>query len=86
MFSWECMNFLKQQKQPPEVLRKKNVLKNFANLQENSVGDSLVSLESTSLKRDSKTDIFLLILRNFCKYFEIFENTYFKEHLRTTAP
>ena len=30
MFSWECTNFLKQQKQPPEVLRKKNVLKNFA--------------------------------------------------------
>ena len=30
MFSWECTNFLKQQKQPPEVFRKKGVLKNFA--------------------------------------------------------
>ena len=29
-FSWECTNFLKQQKQPPEVFRKKDVLKNFA--------------------------------------------------------
>ena len=30
MFSWESTNFLKQQKQPPEVFRKKGVLKNFA--------------------------------------------------------
>ena len=30
MFSWEWTNFLKQQKQPPEVFRKKGVLKNFA--------------------------------------------------------
>ena len=30
MLSWECTNFLKQQKQPPEVFRKKGVLKNFA--------------------------------------------------------
>ena len=29
MLSWECTNFLKQQKQPPEVFRKKGVLKNF---------------------------------------------------------
>ena len=30
MFFWECTNFLKQQKQPPEVFRKKGVLKIFA--------------------------------------------------------
>ena len=30
MFSWECTNSLKQQKQPPKVFRKKGVLKNFA--------------------------------------------------------
>ena len=30
MFSWKCTNFLKQQKQPPEVFRKKSVLKSFA--------------------------------------------------------
>ena len=30
MFSWECTNFLKEQKQPPEVFYKKGVLKNFA--------------------------------------------------------
>ena len=30
MFSWECTNFLKQQKQSPEVFRKKGILKNFA--------------------------------------------------------
>ena len=29
MFSWECLNFLKQQKQPPEVFCKRNVLKTF---------------------------------------------------------
>ena len=27
--SWKCTNFLKQQKQPPEVFRKKGVLKNL---------------------------------------------------------
>ena len=30
MFSWECTNFLKQQKQPLEVFRKKCVLQNLA--------------------------------------------------------
>ena len=29
MFYWACTNFLKQQKQPPEVFRKKGVLKHF---------------------------------------------------------
>ena len=29
MLSWECTNSLKQLKQPPEVFRKKGVLKNF---------------------------------------------------------
>ena len=30
MLSWEWINFLKQQRQPPEVIRKKGVLKIFA--------------------------------------------------------
>ena len=30
MFSWECTNFLKQQKQPLEEFRKKCVLQNLA--------------------------------------------------------
>ena len=29
MFSWECTNFLKQQKQSPEVFSEKGVPKNF---------------------------------------------------------
>ena len=42
--------------------------------QENTcVGASLVSLESTLLKRDSNTDI-------SCEYHEMFKNTYFKDH------
>ena len=59
--SWKCTNFLKQQKQPPEVFRKKGFfIKIWKYSQENtSVGASLVSLESTLLKRDSNTDIFL---------------------------
>ena len=60
MFSWECTDFSKQHKQAPEVLHKKGVLKISQYSQENtSVGASLVSLESTLLKRDSNTDIFL---------------------------
>ena len=27
MLSWECTNFLKQQKQPPEEIRKKSIHK-----------------------------------------------------------
>ena len=29
MFSWEYTDFFKQQKQPPEVFRKKSILKHF---------------------------------------------------------
>ena len=58
---------------------KKVFLKTLQNSQENTcVGASLVSLESTLLKRDFNTDI-------SCEYYEIFKNTYFKEHLGTTA-
>ena len=65
MFSWECTIFLKQQKQPPKVFRKKVFLKISLYSQENTcVGAYLVSLESTLLKKDSNTDIFLWILRN----------------------
>ena len=76
MFSWEFTNFLMQQKQPPEVFRKKKFLKILQYAQENiCVGASLaslestffkylVSLESTLLKRDSKVNIFLWILQN----------------------
>ena len=60
MFSWEYTGFLKQQKHPLKVFRKKGFLKNLQYSQENTcVGDSLVFLESTLLKRDSNTDIFL---------------------------
>ena len=58
---------------------KKVLLKISQYSQENTcVGASLVSLESTLLKRDSSTD-------TFCEYYEIFKNTYSKEHLKTTA-
>ena len=48
--------FLKQQKQSPEVFRKKVFLKILQYSQENTcVGAPLVSLESTLLKRDRNT-------------------------------
>ena len=79
MFSWECTNILKQQKQPPEVFRKKIVLKDFAIFTRKHLCWSLlVSLESTLLK---KTPIQIFSR----EYYEIFKNTYFKEHLRTTT-
>ena len=61
-------------KQPPEVFCKKDVLKNLANFTEKHLCWSLFLI----LKRDSNTPIFLWNLRNF-------KNTYFEEHLRTTA-
>ena len=63
---------------------KKGVLKNFANFTENHLCWSLflIKLQAFSLtallKRDSNTDI-------FCEICEIFKNTYFEGHLRTTA-
>ena len=48
-----------QQKQPPEVFYRKTALKNFAIFTGKHLCWSLI------LKRDSNTDVFLLILRNF---------------------
>ena len=56
------------QEQPPEVLYKKAVLKNFANPQENTcagVSFVLAFRASTLLKRNSNTSVFLRTFWNF---------------------
>ena len=56
MFSWECTDFLKQQSSHPRCSVKKVLLNISQNSLENTCAEaSLVSLESTLLKRDSNT-------------------------------
>ena len=72
------------QKQPRVIFHKKTVLKKFSNIHRKTpVSESLflINLQSfrpaTLLKRDS-TQVFS------CEYCEIFKNTYFEEHPRTS--
>ena len=63
---------------------KKRVLKNFANFTEKHLCWSLFLMKfqafrSAALLKKDPTQVFV------CEIFEIFKNTYFEEHLRTTA-
>ena len=73
-FPGKFRNFFVEQKQPPEVFCKNDVLKNFAIFTKNRLCCGLFKIKllqaaafSTAalLKRDSNTCVFLLILRNF---------------------
>ena len=77
---WEKKNFIILQKQPPKMLWKKGVLKNFAILTRKHLCRSLFAgLHVCNLLiRDTNTYFFLWILRNFKEH-------HFEEHLRTTA-
>ena len=71
------------QKQPPEVLCKKRFLKNFTTFTGKHLCQSLFLMlqgfnYAMFLKRESNVDVFMWSLR-------IFLNTYFEEHLPTTA-
>ena len=79
MFSWECTSVLKQQKRPLEVFRKKNILKNFAIFTRKHLCWSLSGVFGVNfIKKRLQQRYFPVNITNF-------ENTYFKEHLGTTA-
>ena len=75
----------KSKEQPPEVFYKKVVLKNFAKLTGKHLCLSLffnkdVGLRpATLIKKDTPAQMFS------CEYYEVFKNTFFTEHLWTTA-
>ena len=80
MFSWEFANFVKQQKQPPEVFRKKGVHKNFTIFTRQHLCWSLFGVFGVNfIKKKTPTQIFS------CEYYEIFKKIYFKEPVGTTA-
>ena len=70
-----CVQYV--QKQPPEVFFKKGVLKNFANLTEKHLCWSLFLIKMEAW--ETPAQMFS------CEISKIFKNTYFEEHLRTTA-
>ena len=72
-------NTLEEQKQPPDVLYKKAVLKNFTIFTGKHLYWSLFLIRpATLLKWYSNTGVFLLIC-------EIFKNNRFEEHLKMSA-
>ena len=70
-FSKFCFKFGKVQKQPPGCSEKIGVLKNFVNFTGKHLFRSLFLIK------------FQAVLKAFSC--EIFKNTYFEEHLRTTS-
>ena len=64
-----------KQKQPPEVLYKKDVLKNFKKL----TGKQLLPLTCNFIKKETLRQVFS------CKFCKVFKNTFFTEHLPLTA-
>ena len=89
--SWillKCPNFLKiwVQKQPLEAFYKKKVfLKILQNSQENVCVrvSFLVKFQAYGLCNYIKKEPLELVF--FCEFYKIFKNTFFIEHLRTTA-
>ena len=76
----ELHNFL--QKQPQEVHCKKSALKNFVNLTGKQLCWSLFLIKLQTRRmywQETPTQVFS------CEICKIFNNTYFKEHLRTTT-
>ena len=63
------------EKQPPGVFCEKSILKIFADSQENIC----VRDRDSFLKSCTPTQLFI------CEIYEIFNSSYFEEHLRTTA-
>ena len=79
------MRYCSLQEQPPEVFYKKSVLKNFAMFSYRKA-HVLESQKKKYIPEDlqlhlKKAPTQLLS----CEYCEIFKNTYFEEHLQTTA-
>ena len=71
--SWECTNFLKQQKQPPMVFRKKGVLKKSRNIHKKTpVLEPVWCLCSRLYWKETTTQIFS------CEYYEIFKTPILK--------
>ena len=83
--SWENVSGrvnLTIQKQPSEVFFKKGVLKTFAKFAGKQLCQSLYFNKFTGCnftKKEALTQFFS------CEFREIFKNTFFTEHLRTTA-
>ena len=75
----------KIQIQPPEVICKNGVLKNFANFTGKHFSWSVVLIKLQAFRQAFKFIKKRLQHRCFPVKFEEFKNTYFKEHLRTTA-
>ena len=78
---------LHQQKQPPEVCYKKGVLKNFVNFTGKHHWQSLFLNKIAGLRPEAcnliKKEALAQVVS--CEIFEIFKNTFFIQHLRTTA-
>ena len=68
-------------KQPPEVFYKKGVLKNLAKFTGKKLCQSLflIKLQDNFIKKETLAQGFS------CEFYEIFKNTFFTEHLQTTA-
>ena len=69
------------QKQPPEMFCKKGVLKNLETQENNCVGVSFNKVAGLNANNFIKKKLQVF----FCEIYEIFKNTYFEEHLHTTA-
>ena len=68
-------------KQPPEAFHKKGVLKNLAKFTGKKLYQSLflIKLQGNFIKKETLAQVFS------CEFYEIFKNTFFTEHLQTTA-
>ena len=75
------LNSLLMQKQSPEVFRKKSVLRNFAKFTEKHLCQSLFFNKVAGLRQLCQTLAQVIC----CEFCEMFKNTFFTEHLRTTA-
>ena len=81
----ECAKTYLLQKQPPEVLYKKGVLKNFANLTGKHLRESLFFNKVPGLRTKTLLEKRLWHRCFPVKFARFFKNTFFTEHLRASA-
>ena len=77
-------NLLYHQKQPLDVFCKKGVLKNFVqftgkHLYQSLFFNEVACVASNFIKKETRSQVFS------CEFCEIFQKTYFEEHLQTAT-
>ena len=79
LIEFDILDFLIRQKQPPDASMWKGVLSNITKFTEKHLCQSIFFNKKVFIKKENLAQVFS------CEFCEISKNTFFEEHLWTTA-